>query len=257
MAKVFGLVNEKGGVGKTTTVANVCYWLAKEGNRVLGVDADGQSNLGFLLTGIEEHQSGIYDAMTNEDKNFDISKCLVKAKKEWGDMYVMPSAKHMHTLDKKIDDRIQRELILRNVLQDLDEFFDYIVIDMPPSVSLLTVNCFCAADYFILMSDTCKFSKQAFETMFKLAEKVKPLNPELKFAGVIVNMVQKENSLIVKKFLQSIKEEFGDAPLNCKIPHCVDVGKSIDASEPIYNVTKNKNFARKYKAVSDSIIHDL
>ena len=182
MGKIIAVANQKGGVGKTTTCVNVAAALAKRNRKVLLCDCDPQGNSTSGMGVSKEHAPNVYDLLV---RGADASDCIVKT--QYGD--VLPSNKELSGASVELVDMDNREYVLKTRLLSAKETYDYIFIDCPPSLELLTVNALAAADS-VLIPVQCEY--YALEgiadlmTTIKLTKK--RLNPSLEIQGIVLTM---------------------------------------------------------------------
>jgi chromosome partitioning protein len=222
---IYSIANQKGGVGKTTTCLNLSYALSKLGKKVLAVDFDPQANLtsGF---GINSSQSGIYDVFS-EKKNLDE---IIKKINE--NLYLIPSSFELSGFVEEIKDEKYRENLLKNLLKNLKNF-DYILIDTPPSLSLLTVNALTASNGVIIPVQSEYYSLEGLTHLLKVIKKIKDfLNPSLKIRGFLITLFDKRLKLsyaIEEELRKAFKEKVFKTiiPRSVRIAEAPSFGKSI------------------------------
>ncbi len=193
MAKVIAVFNQKGGVGKTTTNVNLTACLAKKGKKILVIDIDPQGNTtsGF---GINKNdvENSIYDSIIN---GLDIKKVIVNTDIE--NLYLVPSNVELAGAEIELTKKQDRELTLRNVIKDIRNDYDYIFIDCPPSLGLLTINSLVAVDS-VLIPIQCEY--YALEGVSQLMDTIrlvkKSLNPDLEIEGVVLSMFDGRTNLV-------------------------------------------------------------
>lgn len=222
---IYSIANQKGGVGKTTTCLNLSYALSKLGKKVLAVDFDPQANLtsGF---GINSSQSGIYDVFS-EKKNLDE---IIKKINE--NLYLIPSSFELSGFVEEIKDEKYRENLLKNLLKNFKNF-DYILIDTPPSLSLLTVNALTASNGVIIPVQSEYYSLEGLTHLLKVIKKIKDfLNPSLKIRGFLITLFDKRLKLsyaIEEELRKAFKEKVFKTiiPRSVRIAEAPSFGKSI------------------------------
>ena len=159
---IIAIMNEKGGVGKTTTATNVAFELAKKGLTLL-IDADPQANSSILF-GVENPKTTIRDAYLGNPFE------TVKVRKQ---LDLLPSSEDLIGIDITIMDKISREFLLKKSLKNHISNYDYIIIDCPPSINICTYNCLAFATHIIIPIETAKFSLKGVGAMIKFCAKVK------------------------------------------------------------------------------------
>ena len=182
MGKLIAVANQKGGVGKTTTCVNLCAALARRNRSVLLVDCDPQGNSTSGMGASKEHMPNIYDLLVRGTPAAD---CVVNT--PYGD--VLPSNKELSGATVELVDMENREFILKTALLGVKENYDYIFIDCPPSLELLTVNALTAADGLLIPVQCEYYALEGIAdlmTTFRLTKK--KLNPALEIQGIVLTM---------------------------------------------------------------------
>ena len=228
--KTICIFNQKGGVGKTTTNINLCSYLALEGYKVLAIDIDPQGNttsgLGFDKRKIEQ---SVYDVL-----NSDVSlKEVIKECQVINNFYLAPSTMELAGAEVELISRGNRETILKRKIAELKDEYDFIFIDCPPSLGLLTINALCAADS-VLIPIQCEF--YALEGVGQLINTVqlvkKSLNKNLDIEGVVLTMYDGRTNLsneVVAEVKKYFKEKVYETtiPRNIRLAECPSFGLPI------------------------------
>ena len=249
MARVIAVTNQKGGVGKTTTSINVAYFLAKMGKRTLIIDFDPQGNATSGL-GIDKQELG---ATMTEVIMRQIRLAKVVLPTEYKDLYLAPSTSHLANTEVELAQADGRFVRLREALSGVIDY-DYIIIDSPPSLSLLTVNGLVAADY-VLLPVQAEF--YALEGLGQLLESMKlirkGLNPSLKLLGVLPTMMDSRTTLSSQVY-DEIKKYFPDKIFKSTIPRNIRLAEAPSHGAPVGVYDRFSKGSRAYKALAKEIV---
>lgn len=226
---VVALANQKGGVGKSTTAINLAATLAFQGQRTLLIDLDPQGNATSGL-GVDRAaiSTSIYDVLLKETEVEDsIEPTSVR------DLFIIPATIDLAGAEIELVSLFSRENRLRNAITELEQEFDVILIDCPPSLGLLTVNAFTAADE-VLIPIQCEY--YALEGLSQLLRNVQlvvsNLNPNLKVGGVVLTMYDGRTKLS-KDVARQVRDHFGDDTYRAVIPRSVRLSEAPSYGEPI------------------------
>lgn len=249
MARVIAVTNQKGGVGKTTTSINVAYFLSKMGKRTLIIDFDPQGNATSGL-GIDKQELG---ATMTEVIMRQIRLAKIVLPTEYKDLYLAPSTSHLANTEVELAQADGRFARLREALNGVIDY-DYIIIDSPPSLSLLTVNGLVAADY-VLLPVQAEF--YALEGLGQLLESMKlirkGLNPSLKLLGVLPTMMDSRTTLSSQVY-DEIKKYFPDKIFKTTIPRNIRLAEAPSHGAPVGVYDRFSKGSRAYKALAKEIV---
>ena len=249
MGRIIAIANQKGGVGKTTTAVNLSSALALLGRKVLVIDIDPQGNatsgLGIDKNGIE---ATLYDVFLGV---FNLTSVIVGA--EQASLWVAPANNDLVGAEVELSDRPGRETILRSQLTRLREQFDYILIDCPPSLGVLTLNALVAADS-LLVPLQCEY--YALEGISALMQTVKlarqQLNPTLALEGVVLTMYDGRTNL-TRQVASEAREFFGHGVFNTIIPRNIRLSESPSFGRPIFLYDSESAGALAYKNLAEEL----
>ena len=252
MAKVICITNQKGGVGKTTTAVNLAYYLAKNKHRVLLVDFDPQGNatsglgiektnhetLGITMTNVILGTASLSQAIRpTKYKNFDLA----------------PTTPELANVEVEMAGMARKFVRLRDAINSEKERYDYIIIDSPPSLSLLTVNGMIAADYLLLPVQTEFYALEGVAQLLDSMKLVmKQANPKLRLLGVVATMYDKRTSLSAQVY-DEIKKYFKQLTFKTTIPRNVRVAEAPSHGVPVGAYDKFSKGAKAYKEFAKEV----
>ena len=250
LAKVIAIANQKGGVGKTTTAVNLSACLAYKGKRVIIIDADPQGNTTSGL-GIEKQNvsKSIYEVIINDEK---IENALMQTMIE--NLYICPSNIQLVGAEVELVSVISRETRLKVALEDIRDKYDFIIIDCPPSLGLLTLNALTAADT-ILVPIQCEY--YALEGLSQLMNTVKlvqrHLNPSLEVEGVVLTMFDARTNLSLQ-VVEDVKKYFRNKVYRTIIPRNVRLSEAPSFGLPIILYDPKSKGAECYLDLAREVI---
>jgi chromosome partitioning protein len=243
--KTICLLNHKGGVGKTTSVACIGAGLALRGKRVLVIDLDPQTNLTESM-GVKDHPLSIYDAMSSGKP-----LPIVKVKEN---LSVVPSALNLAGLELEIAARMARETILRRLIEPLKGQFDYAVIDCPPSLGLLTINGLVAADEVFIPLEAEFLAYRGIDTIVGIIETVRThFNPKLFISGVFLTKYNRQR-ILTKSIREEVSQYFGDVLFENTVRVNVALAEAPANGQDIFTYAPESNGAEDYLAIVDELL---
>ena len=244
MTHIYTFVNQKGGVGKTTSTINLGAYLAQSGQRVLLVDIDPQANATSCL-GIDKHSinQGIYEVLIGAAP---ISPQILKNPKF--KMSILPSSPSLAGAEVELIEKNNREQRLRNTLSPIIDRYDYILIDCPPSLSLLTINGLLAAKDGVLIPVQCEYlALEGIGQLIHTINKIKSsLYPDLKIRGVLLTMFDARTNLATD-VVNEVRNYFPEQVFNSVIPRSVRLAEAPSFGQPISFHAPESTAAKAYK----------
>lgn len=264
--KTIALVNQKGGVGKTTTTINLGACLAEQGKKVLLVDLDSQGNLTYCCGNRDRNLDTIQNTMAElieaqiRQQEYNIEDYI----KTYENMSYIACNVLMADVEMLLITAMEREFILKEILAPLKEQFDYIILDCGPTLGIFMLNALVAADSVMIPSETETFSAVGLEQLIKSVLRTrKRLNPNLDIDGILFTKVT-ESYQIAKKYIQQIHEAYGEyIPIyDFVIPRLTEVSKSIDENKVLIHYADERiregesAVAKVYRQLAKEVINN-
>ncbi len=245
MGKIISLLNHKGGVGKTTSAINIGAGLVELGQKVLLIDLDPQANLTLSL-GIPRQKYTIYESIRGE------SELVPYTAKEGMD--VITSSLDLSGAEMELINEAGREYILQELFQPVLEEYDYIIIDCPPSLGLLTLNALTTSDYVYIPLQTEFLALQGLTKIKQVIDKVRfRLNKKLQIGGVIATMYD-ARKVLNRDVVATIQKYFGDKVFNTLIRDNVTLAEAPAQRMDIFSYAKSSNGAKDYLSLCKEIL---
>ena len=247
MGKSYAIFNQKGGVGKTTTNINLGACLARKGKRVLLVDIDPQGN---TTSGLGLVKRELRDTLTMEE--YDVHKAVYHT--ETKNLDIVPASVDLSGAEVELIQIFGREILLRNVLAQVKDEYDFIFIDCPPSLGLLTVNALVAADGVIIPIQCEFYALEGVSQLMKTVELVRrEMNRNLQITGVILSMFDGRTNLGLQ-VVQEVKRFFGNKVFKTVIPKNVRLAEAPSYGLSIVDYDPSSKGAKAYKKLADEFI---
>lgn len=250
MGKIITICNQKGGTGKTTSAINLASYLALAGKRILLVDLDPQANATSGI-GVNKHniQKSTYHVLLEELEIAEIFQNTAI-----NDLLLAPSSLDLTGAEVELVSILGREYRLKRAIAKIKEEFDYIIIDSPPSLGLLTINALCVADS-VLIPVQCEY--YALEGLTQLTKTIRlvqeNLNPELTIEGVLMTMADFRTNL-TKEVVQEVRNYFKEKVFKTIIPRSIRLTEAPSFGKPVSLYDKDSIGAIKYEELSREIL---
>lgn len=250
MARVICIANQKGGVGKTTTSVNLSAALASRGRQVLLVDLDPQGNASSGL-GLKKHEYqdlNIYHVLIGEAALMQVIR-----KSSLPHLFVAPANPDLVGAEIELVDTPRREFRLKDALSQHAADFDYVIIDCPPSLGLLTLNGLASANTFIVPLQCEYYALEGLSQLLNTAGLVKKsINPELRIEGIVLTMFDTRNNLS-HQVVSEIQTHFGDKVFKSIIPRNVRLSEAPSHGQPIIEYDSKSIGAQKYLELAEEL----
>jgi chromosome partitioning protein len=258
-ARIISILNQKGGVGKTTTTVNLAAALAACGNKVLVIDLDPQTHLG-LHFGVESASASVYDLLMEDDVS--VQDALLFAREN---IDLVTSEVDLAAAESELASKTDRHDLLSRKLEPIAEAYEYILIDCPPSLGLLTINALAASKELIVPMQTHFLALQGVSRLFETVQMlVGGLNPELQVSGIVLCMHEK-NTKLAREVVDDLQEFFdssrdSDVPWrNCiildpPIRRNVKLAEAPSFGQTIFDYEPNCAGAKDYRQLAQSVV---
>lgn len=250
MSKVIAVVNQKGGVGKTTTAMNLAAFLSEMGKMVLLVDMDPQGNATSGL-GLDKSQidSGLYEALAQERRIHDV---IYNTSHEG--LRIVPANKNLAGANVELVDMERREWIMHDLIEQLRHAYDYIIIDCPPSLGLLTVNGLVGADEILIPVQAEYYALEGLGQLMETIDLIKAhIKPQLEISGAVITMFDKRTRLS-SDVMQELYKYFPNNIFRSVIPRTVRLAEAPSFGKSILHYEPKGKGAKAYRKLAEELV---
>ena len=250
MGRIIAIANQKGGVGKTTTAINLSASLAEKGRKVLAIDMDPQGNMSSGL-GLDKNSidGTIYDMIIGEA---DVEEVIHKNTIE--NLDILPSNVDLSAVEIEMIDVENKEFVVKNAIQKIRDNYDYVIIDCPPSLSLLTVNAMTTADSVLVPIQCEYYALEGLSQLIHTVELVKDrLNPVLEIEGVVFTMYDARTNLSLQ-VVENVKDNLEQNIYKTIIPRNIRLAEAPSFGTPINQYDPRSAGAESYMRLAEEVI---
>ena len=247
MGKIIAIANQKGGVGKTTTCVNLSYALKSRQKKVLICDMDPQGNSTSGLGVDKTSAQTVYDMIINK---VNAENVLVESK--YGD--ILPANRELSGATVELVEVENREYVLKNALEPLRDKYDYIFIDCPPSLEMLTLNALCAADTVLIPLQCEYYAMEGLSDLTNTIKMIKKrLNPEIEIEGIVLTMYDTRTKLS-EQVAEEVRKFFGDKVYSVSIPRNVRLSEAPSHGRPAVVYDRISRGSRAYLRLASEFL---
>ncbi|HBK28203.1 MAG TPA: sporulation initiation inhibitor Soj [Dialister sp.] len=249
MGKIISIINQKGGVGKTTTAVNLAAYLADKGKKTLLIDEDSQGNSTSGLSDGVKFQGNLYDVLLNDQP---VEEAIVKTALK--KLFLLPASIDLAGAEIEIAGLSERETLLKRKIEGLKDSYDYILIDCPPSLGLMTLNALVASDSIIIPIQAEFYALEGLSQLVKTVQIVgRKLNPSLHILGIVLTMFDGRTNLSIQ-VAEEVKKYFGSKVFKTVIPRSVKLSEAPSFGESILTYAPKSKGAEAYKKLCREVL---
>lgn len=249
MGKIISIINQKGGVGKTTTAVNLAAFLADKGYKTMLVDADSQGNTTSGLSKDVEFEETLYDVLLDD---VSIEEAVVKT--DIKKLSILPASIDLAGAEIEMVSMEKREFLMKRKLDQVCDKYDFILIDCPPSLGLMTLNALVASQEILIPIQAEFYALEGLSQLVKTVQVVtRKLNPGLSILGILLTMFDGRTNLSLQ-VADEVKKYFGNKVFRTVIPRSVKLSEAPSFGEPILTYAPKSKGAEAYKKLCREVI---
>lgn len=249
MGKIISIINQKGGVGKTTTAVNLSAYLADKGYKVLLIDTDSQGNATSGLSKKVKFRSDLYEVLLNDEI---IENAIVKT--DVRKLFLLPASIDLAGAEIEMVSLPRREFLLKEKLQSIKDDYDFILMDCPPSLGLMTLNTLVASEFVLIPIQAEFYALEGLSQLVKTIKSVtRRLNPALDILGILLTMFDGRTNLSIQ-VAEEVKRYFGTKLFKTVIPRSIKLSEAPGFGESVLTYAPKSKGAEAYKKLCREVI---
>ncbi len=249
MGKIISIINQKGGVGKTTTAVNLSAYLADKGYKVLLIDTDSQGNATSGLSKKVKFRSDLYEVLLNDEI---IENAIVKT--DVRKLFLLPASIDLAGAEIEMVSLSRREFLLKEKLQSIKDDYDFILMDCPPSLGLMTLNTLVASEFVLIPIQAEFYALEGLSQLVKTIKSVtRRLNPSLDILGILLTMFDGRTNLSIQ-VAEEVKRYFGTKLFKTVIPRSIKLSEAPGFGESVLTYAPKSKGAEAYKKLCREVI---
>ncbi len=248
---IIAITNQKGGVGKTTTAINLSAALASKGFRTLLIDLDPQANSSMSFVDVRGLEHAIYEAITDDEISIDD---ITQPVEKLPQLFIAPSTIALAKLETRLVGELEPHFRLKDKVDRVRDKYEYIIIDTPPTLGILTVNALVAATHVLIPIQASYFALEGTDDLIETIDKIKVrANPNLQILGAVITLYDKR-TLLARDTRKQISEVFGDKVFDTAISKSVRLEESPAYQESIFSFAPDSSGAFEYYKLSEEVL---